>query len=36
MLFTKYPNEIRVTKQPNGVFKALALVGRALRVKLEG
>jgi glyoxylate utilization-related uncharacterized protein len=35
MLFTKYPNEIRVTKPPNGVFKALALVGRALRFKLE-
>jgi mannose-6-phosphate isomerase-like protein (cupin superfamily) len=34
MLFTKYPNEIRVTKPPNGVFRALALVGRALRFKL--
>jgi quercetin dioxygenase-like cupin family protein len=35
MLFTKYPNEIRVTKPPSGVFKVLALVGRALRFKLE-
>jgi quercetin dioxygenase-like cupin family protein len=35
MLFTKYPNEIRVTKPPNGIFKALAVVGRALRLKLE-
>ncbi len=35
MLFAKYPDEIRVTKPPNGVFKALALVGRALRFKLE-
>jgi quercetin dioxygenase-like cupin family protein len=35
MLFTKYPNEIRVTKPPNGVFKALAMVGKALRFKLE-
>lgn len=35
MLFAKYPNEIRVTKPPNAVFKALALVGRALRFKLE-
>jgi hypothetical protein len=33
--FTKYPDEIRVTKPPNAVFKALALVGRALRLKLE-
>jgi mannose-6-phosphate isomerase-like protein (cupin superfamily) len=35
MLFTKYPNEIRATKPPNAVFKALALVGMALRFKLE-
>jgi mannose-6-phosphate isomerase-like protein (cupin superfamily) len=35
MLFGKYPNEIRVTKPPNGVFKALALVGRALGFKLD-
>lgn len=34
MLFTKYPDEIRTTKPPNGVFKALALVGRALRFKI--
>jgi mannose-6-phosphate isomerase-like protein (cupin superfamily) len=35
MLFGKYPNEIRVTKPPNSVFKALAFVGRALGFKLE-
>jgi mannose-6-phosphate isomerase-like protein (cupin superfamily) len=35
MLFGEYPEEIRTTKPPNGVFKALALVGRALRFKLE-
>jgi mannose-6-phosphate isomerase-like protein (cupin superfamily) len=35
MLFGKYPDEIRTTKPPNGVFKALAFVGRALRFKLE-
>ena len=35
MLFGKYPEEIRTTKPPNGVFKALALVGRALRFRLE-
>ena len=29
-----YPDEIRTTKPPNGVFKALASVGRALRFKL--
>ncbi len=34
MLFGKYPDEIRTTKPPNGVFKAVALVGRALRFKL--
>jgi hypothetical protein len=31
MLFGKYPNEIRVTKPPNAVFKALALFGKVLR-----
>jgi len=35
MLFAKYPNEIRVTKPPNGVFKALAVAGKALGFKLE-
>jgi mannose-6-phosphate isomerase-like protein (cupin superfamily) len=35
MLFGKYPHEIRVTKPPNGVFKALAFVGRTLGFKLE-
>ena len=35
MLFIKYPDEIRVTKPPNGVFKALALVGRTLRFKID-
>ena len=35
MLFAKYPNEIRVVKPPNGVFKGLALVGKALGFKLE-
>jgi mannose-6-phosphate isomerase-like protein (cupin superfamily) len=35
MLFGKYPDEIRVVKPPAGVFKALALVGRALGFKLE-
>jgi mannose-6-phosphate isomerase-like protein (cupin superfamily) len=35
MLFGKYPNEIRVVKPPNGVFKALALVGKTLGFKLE-
>lgn len=34
MLFGKYPNWIRTTKPPDAVFKALALVGRALRFKL--
>lgn len=34
MLFSKYPDEIRVVKPPNGVFKALATVGRALGFKL--
>jgi hypothetical protein len=35
MLFGKYPNEIRVVKPPNGVFRALALIGKALGFKLE-
>jgi mannose-6-phosphate isomerase-like protein (cupin superfamily) len=35
MLFSKYPEEIRVVKPPGGVFKTLALVGRALGFKLE-
>jgi hypothetical protein len=34
MLFGKYPNDIRVSKPPNGVFTALALLGRALRFKV--
>jgi glyoxylate utilization-related uncharacterized protein len=34
MLFGKYPDEIRTVKPPNGVFRALALVGRALRFKV--
>ena len=34
MLFAKYPNEIRVVKPPNGVFRALALAGKALGFKL--
>jgi glyoxylate utilization-related uncharacterized protein len=34
MLIDAYPDEIRTTKPPNGVFKALAVVGRALRFKL--
>ena len=33
MLFGNYPDEIRTTKPPNGVFKALAFVGRSLRFK---
>jgi mannose-6-phosphate isomerase-like protein (cupin superfamily) len=35
MLFGKYPDEIRPTKPPDGVFRMLALVGRALGFKLE-
>jgi quercetin dioxygenase-like cupin family protein len=35
MLFGKYPDEMRVVKPPNAVFKALAVVGRALGFKLE-
>jgi hypothetical protein len=34
MLIDAYPDEIRSIKPPNGVFKALAVVGRALRFKL--
>jgi mannose-6-phosphate isomerase-like protein (cupin superfamily) len=34
MLFGKYPDWVRTTKPPNGVFRALALVGKALRFKL--
>jgi hypothetical protein len=34
MLFGKYPDEIRSTKPPNQVFKALALIGRAFRFKI--
>jgi mannose-6-phosphate isomerase-like protein (cupin superfamily) len=34
MLFGKYPDEIRATKPPNGVFRALALAGKALRFKV--
>jgi quercetin dioxygenase-like cupin family protein len=34
MLIGEYPDEIRSIKPPNGVFKALAVVGRALRFKL--
>jgi mannose-6-phosphate isomerase-like protein (cupin superfamily) len=36
MLFQKYPAEIRVVKPPNGIFKALAVIGRGLGFKLEG
>jgi mannose-6-phosphate isomerase-like protein (cupin superfamily) len=35
MLFSKYADEIRVVKPPNGVFKALAWAGKALGFKLE-
>ena len=35
MLFSKYPDEIRVVKPPSGVFKALATVGRAFGFKLD-
>jgi mannose-6-phosphate isomerase-like protein (cupin superfamily) len=34
MLFERYPDEIRATGPLNGVFKALALIGKALRFKL--
>jgi len=33
MLFDRYPDEIRATGPLNSVFKALALVGKALRFK---
>lgn len=33
MLFTRYPDEIRATGPLSGVFKVLALAGRALRFK---
>src|SRR2546426_5862822 len=35
MLFGKYSDEIRVAGPPSGVFKTLALVGRALGFKLK-
>jgi mannose-6-phosphate isomerase-like protein (cupin superfamily) len=35
MLFGKYPQEIITKKPPNGLFKALALLGRGLGFKLE-
>ena len=35
MLFCSYPEEIRATKPPHAVFKALSFVGRAFRFKLE-
>jgi quercetin dioxygenase-like cupin family protein len=34
MLIGEYPDEIRSIKPPNGVFKTLAAVGKALRFKL--
>lgn len=34
MLFSRYPDEIRATGPINGVFKALAFVGKALRFEL--
>jgi mannose-6-phosphate isomerase-like protein (cupin superfamily) len=34
MLFERYPDEIRTTGPLNGVFKALALIGKSLRFKL--
>jgi quercetin dioxygenase-like cupin family protein len=34
MLFNEYPDEIRATGRLNRVFKALALVGKALRFEL--
>jgi quercetin dioxygenase-like cupin family protein len=34
MLFERYPEEIRVTGPLSGVFKALALLGRVLRLEL--
>jgi hypothetical protein len=35
MLFGKYPDEIRASRPPDGVFNALAFVGRAFRFKLD-
>lgn len=35
MLLSRYPDEIRATGPLNGVFKALTLVGRALRMNLD-
>jgi quercetin dioxygenase-like cupin family protein len=35
MLFDKYADENRTTKPPMAVFKTLALLGRALRMKLD-
>jgi mannose-6-phosphate isomerase-like protein (cupin superfamily) len=34
MVFDRYPDEIRATGPLNSVFKALALIGKALRLKL--
>lgn len=34
MLFESYPDEIRVVKPPEQVFRALAMIGRALRFRL--
>jgi mannose-6-phosphate isomerase-like protein (cupin superfamily) len=34
MLLGEYPDEIRAVKPPNGLFKTLAVVGKALRFKL--
>lgn len=35
MLFNQYPDEIRVAGPLSGVFKGLAVIGRALRLKLD-
>jgi len=34
MLFDRYPDEIRATGPPNRVFRALALMGKTMRLKL--
>ena len=34
MWLDAYPDEIRTTRPPNGVFKTLAVLGKALRLKL--
>jgi hypothetical protein len=34
MLLTAYPNEIRATGLTNGILKALAFIGRALRFEI--